>query len=691
MSKENTRQQASRSHSTQIISAAAIATLAIASVALAQVPVVDGVRDVNNTYGAAVAVQTVQTQFGDANPNGGSELDAGYVKVVGGKLYLMATGNIESNFNKNVFFFDTRAGGQNVMRADNPGNDFGAMNKYAGMTFDAGFEADYAMWFGHDGTTAYLHFAELNTNGGGFGDDVGSIALSSSAGSATVGGQFGRPLVNFGLDNSNIAGVTGGTGAADPVAAAAVTTGTELGIELPAIGATENFKVMVGVNAGGNDFWSNQFLGGLPADTANLGNPMTVNFNNYGGDQFFNVAYAAPLSQWTVAGNGNWTENPKWSAGSPNGIDARAVLGTLGGAGAKVVTLDTNVRLASLTFDNTAGYTIAASGGNVLTIAGNGATPAVVVTSGNHSIGAPLTLGNTTNFTIAAGSTLDVTGALTATNQTIVKAGDGTLQVPNVRAAGVHVSAGTVRVATNGGDTGASEMNNLSFDGGYAAPVGTFDLRDNDLIVHAGSPENAAAQAANLSTAIAFARNAGAWDRAGLTSSAAAAATPRNKTLGVLTGAEYHVPTPGATFNGLTVADTDVLVKFTYYGDTDFNGLVDFYDYSRIDAGFNNNRTGWFNGDVDSNGIVDFDDYSLIDQAFNTQSGTLRRAMSYLDGSDRSDAGMDTPQLQLVMQHLGQFGEQYAAGFLASVPEPTSALVFGGIAAMFAGRRRRAR
>ncbi|MBC8109013.1 MAG: PEP-CTERM sorting domain-containing protein, partial [Anaerolineae bacterium] len=112
-------------------------------------------------------------------------------------------------------------------------------------------------------------------------------------------------------------------------------------------------------------------------------------------------------------------------------------------------------------------------------------------------------------------------------------------------------------------------------------------------------------------------------------------------------------------------------------------------DYSRIDAGFNNNRTGWANGDVDYNGIVDFDDYSLIDQAFNTQSGTLRRAMSYLDGSDRSDAGMDEPSLQLVMDHLGQFGEQYAAGFLASVPEPTSTLVFGGLAALAASRRRR--
>jgi len=68
-----------------------------------------------------------------------------------------------------------------------------------------------------------------------------------------------------------------------------------------------------------------------------------------------------------------------------------------------------------------------------------------------------------------------------------------------------------------------------------------------------------------------------------------------------------------------------VLVKYTYYGDTDFNGAVDFDDYSRTDGGFNNHRTGWLNGDFDGNGGVDFDDYSLIDQAFNTQTSPLRR------------------------------------------------------------------
>ena len=58
-----------------------------------------------------------------------------------------------------------------------------------------------------------------------------------------------------------------------------------------------------------------------------------------------------------------------------------------------------------------------------------------------------------------------------------------------------------------------------------------------------------------------------------------------------------------------------MLVKFTYNGDTDFNGKVNFDDYVRTDSGFNNHRTGWLNGDLDGNGIVHFDDQSLIDLA----------------------------------------------------------------------------
>jgi len=69
---------------------------------------------------------------------------------------------------------------------------------------------------------------------------------------------------------------------------------------------------------------------------------------------------------------------------------------------------------------------------------------------------------------------------------------------------------------------------------------------------------------------------------------------------------------------------TAVLVKYTYYGDTDFNGAVNFDDYSRTDNGFSTGKSGWLNGDFDGNGGVNFDDYALIDLAFNTQGAPQR-------------------------------------------------------------------
>jgi hypothetical protein len=45
---------------------------------------------------------------------------------------------------------------------------------------------------------------------------------------------------------------------------------------------------------------------------------------------------------------------------------------------------------------------------------------------------------------------------------------------------------------------------------------------------------------------------------------------------------------PTAQFDSQTIDNTAVLVKHTYYGDTDFNGVVNFDDYGRTDSGFNN-------------------------------------------------------------------------------------------------------
>ena len=165
-------------------------------------------------YGAAKWVNTTNaSSFGDgvatmtftpdANQSNGSELDAFYCYVANDPatgeptLFGMATGNIH-DFNKLVLFFDTKAGGQNVLRGDNPapGTNFNGM---AGMTFDTGFEPDHALAYEAGINTAPVtpqpeHFAnsfELNTNGGGFGGSVGG-GLKNGATTPITGTVLGR-------------------------------------------------------------------------------------------------------------------------------------------------------------------------------------------------------------------------------------------------------------------------------------------------------------------------------------------------------------------------------------------------------------------------------------------------------------------------------------------------------------------
>ena len=114
------------------------------------------------------------------------------------------------------------------------------------------------------------------------------------------------------------------------------------------------------------------------------------------------------------------------------------------------------------------------------------------------------------------------------------------------------------------------------------------------------------------------------------------------------------------TFDGQTVSNTDVLVKYTYYGDTDLSGVVDSSDYIAIDNGFNNQLTGWNNGDFNYDGMINGDDYALI-VAYNSQGGV---SLATVSTQPTEMIAIDTAQM---------------AGS-AAVPEPAtfSLLIIGG-------------
>lgn len=284
------------------------------SAALAQ-PTLDGVRDA--IYGGPRAVQTVQTAFGDANPNGGSELDAAYARVQGGNLYLMLTGNLENNFNKLNIFIDSKAGGENVLTNDannggnNPTND-GWAGKHAGFTFDSGFAADYMIIVRNGNFGGDRFEIDFATVGGGA--SAFEAASDVFGGSLTGANANALALSGIGVafDRSNTAGVIGGSDAADQVAAAAVLTGIELVIPLTAIGSpVGEFRISAMINGSNHDYLSNQFLGGLIAPQGNLGGDGTgtftgsigdIDLNDFAGNQYFTVPSPAGLALFALGG-----------------------------------------------------------------------------------------------------------------------------------------------------------------------------------------------------------------------------------------------------------------------------------------------------------------------------------------------------------------------------------------------------
>jgi hypothetical protein len=160
---------------------------------------------------------------------------------------------------------------------------------------------------------------------------------------------------------------------------------------------------------------------------------------------------------------------------------------------------------------------------------------------------------------------------------------------------------------------------NLSIAGATNAWTGTLDLGANDLDIQNGN-------LATLTNQIAQGFNDG-WQSGGgigggIISSNAAADTTHLTTLGVIQNSVLTNPGQPlyTAFDSQPVAATDVLIKFTAFGDANLDGVVDGSDYSLIDNGLAAQRTGWVNGDFNYDGVINGADYTLMDNAFSSQT-----------------------------------------------------------------------
>ncbi len=107
--------------------------------------------------------------------------------------------------------------------------------------------------------------------------------------------------------------------------------------------------------------------------------------------------------------------------------------------------------------------------------------------------------------------------------------------------------------------------------------------------------------------------NAGTWDGFGIRSTTAAGLYPT--ALGIIDNSIAQFP----TFAGKSVsANTESLVKYTYYGDADLSGNVNTDDFNLFLDGFNGNAApDWLFGDFDYSGGVNTDDFNIFLDGFN--------------------------------------------------------------------------
>jgi len=306
------------------------------------------------------------TGFGDSTSanvdiGSGSEIDAvrafrdtlGTPATSDDILYVHVAGNLENNGNKFELFLDVNTGGANQNPLPFvPSPNWGGLNAMRTSGFDAAFAPDYYIRYNTYGSSPVNHAMDAVKLGTSPGTFAAGPKASQNPQSIPLGpGGFG-PIQGT-VNNSNVGGISftgGGTGvdAAYTTNPNTVTTGVEFSIDLGAIGWNGTDPIKLGGFITQGNLLSNQVIGGVPANTNNLGLGPVVNFNTMAGNQYVQFSPVpsgtAPTINGTAEGSytllyannaggkGNSTNlgnaTTQWPAGpfgNPNGSEIDSV------------------------------------------------------------------------------------------------------------------------------------------------------------------------------------------------------------------------------------------------------------------------------------------------------------------------------------------------------------------------------
>ena len=227
---------------------------------------VDGQREESEGY------TVLATQATPSNWDGGAQTIANlFAKQDGGSLFLNLASKVDGN--AVILFLDTKPGGVNFINNDQITS--GGEDEYidrlgssstAGLTFESGFNADYAVRIYGSGSNAYVNIYNLSTGVRTYaGNSIANISSGVIQDMKTIWGNY--------------------------VAAdyATATLGVEMKLSLASLGVpfgVQTVKATAFLVNGGSDYASNQVLGSRTSSTGDIGGGMkTLNLETETGIQ----------------------------------------------------------------------------------------------------------------------------------------------------------------------------------------------------------------------------------------------------------------------------------------------------------------------------------------------------------------------------------------------------------------------
>jgi hypothetical protein len=320
-----------------------------------------------------------------------------------------------------------------------------------------------------------------------------------------------------------------------------------------------------------------------------------------------------------VTGNINWGGNSQLvtnSGGYAGGAlnIARVAFNLYGNLGS-VVTYNSG---ASLTVNYATsvnvGKTLPPGTGSVLTTVANAIDPFTDSNVYNN----PTSSDTTHSLSADVYGTLDYAARTGGTDITGVA--DTGIKIYRLSALGIE-AGGKVMLddAANNGDPNAHADRTLLVLGSlnFGSPVlsianpdirvanGGLDITDNDVLVHNGS-------LTGLTTQL----QAGLNYVSGIYSSVASLSN--GTAVGIVDPTYYgfNDAAPPTTFDGMSLASGDILIKYTYLGDLNLDGVVNTADLAMMGkvptTGTDAGVISWFDGDLNYDGKINQDDYALF-------------------------------------------------------------------------------